>query len=75
MLGIVAVANLARYLSFDTMWIEWALESIAQAAIFGSLSMVLFNLKPKDVPLLVGATIVMFLALWVSAWAIVWGAA
>jgi hypothetical protein len=75
MLGVVAVMHLTRFLSFRTLWIEWTLESIAQAAIFGALTMVMFNLKPRDTPMLVGSAIILFLAAWLSALAIVWGAA
>ncbi len=75
MLGIAAVMHLARFLNVRTAWIEWTLESVAQAAIFAALSMVLFNLKPKDTPILVGAAIILFLAIWLCALAVVWGAA
>jgi hypothetical protein len=73
MLGIVAVMHLATLMSFASSPVEGTLEALAQAGIFAALSMVMFSLKPRDLPILVGGAVILFLTMWVGAWVIVWG--
>jgi hypothetical protein len=67
MLGIITVAHLATFINFSSNALEFIVESIIEAGIFVGLSIVLFNLKPKDTPTLLGSTIMLFMILWLGA--------
>ena len=75
MLAIVAVAHLATMLNFSSNAMEWTVEAVLRCGIFAGLSIVLFSLKPKDAPILLGSTIILFLLTWFGAWVVVWGTA
>lgn len=72
MLGIVALMRVASLINIAQPAFEWVLEAIVQAGIFLGLSMVLFRLKPRDLPTMGIATVVLFLVLWLLANLMVW---
>lgn len=69
MLGIVCVMRLATMLSLP--WAEWVIEAILQMAAFAGLSLVMFRLKPRDLPTLGLAMAISFVVIWLAARAIV----
>jgi hypothetical protein len=48
MLGIVAIARCAGFVSFSWPLVEFLLESLLAAAVFFVLTMLLFRVKPRD---------------------------
>lgn len=72
MLGIVVLMRVASMLNFPAPTLEWVVEAIIQGVVFLGLSMVLFRLKPRDLPTFGGSAVVLFLLLWVMSHAVVW---
>jgi hypothetical protein len=75
MLGVVTTVRVASIIYLPPLWLEWTVEAIIQAAAFAGLAMIMFRLKPRDVPTLLGAAVVLFLMLWLLANLIVWATA
>jgi len=72
MLGIVVVMRVATMLNIPWPAWEWVVEAAIQGAVFLGLSMLLFRLKPRDLPTFGGSTVVLFLLLWVMSHVVVW---
>ena len=70
MLGIVAVMQLALFVNLNTYSYERMIEFVIQAAIFSGLCIVLYRLKPKDTPTLLGSTVCLYLIVWFGSWVI-----
>jgi hypothetical protein len=72
MLGIIAVAQLARFIYLETRSIEWIIESALQVGVFIGLSMLLFKLAARDAATLAACTVAAFLVIIGSAELIAW---
>jgi hypothetical protein len=73
MLGITAIARIITILNMHPS-IEWPAEALLQLAAFAGLSILLFRLNPRDGLILAVSTLCLFVALWASAFAVVWAA-
>jgi hypothetical protein len=71
MLGIVTVAHLVTFLNLPNNALESICELIVGAGVFVGLSIVLFGLKPKDTPILLGSTVILYMILRLGAWVVV----